>query len=206
MSPETRLRDYLDEVSRYVFEVDEAKINTIAGLFFDAVSQGHVILAAGNGGSLATAMHWATDVEKCVQMALPFEKRHHPHVPRVRVIGENTSILTAHANDDEWPNALAWQVGAWGEPGSVLLLLSASGASVNLLTAAAAARKQGLTVAALVGRKGSRLAEMAHVVLEVGTDDTQVAEDAQSVICHALFRELRRQLVERAQAEEQPAG
>lgn len=197
MSPdyEDPTREYLDGVSRFVYEIDADAIERLAALLAEAVARGHVILVAGNGGSLATVSHLAVDLEKCIQAELPIERRRHPHVPRIHILNGNASLMSAWANDDAWANAIAWQTGAWGESGSVLLLLSASGNSQNLLQAARVGRNNGLTVAALVGRTESRLASAAHILIEVGTHDVQIAEDTQSVMCHALFRALKRRLL-----------
>ncbi len=199
MSPdyENEARSYLDDVSRAIYEVCEEQVDRLAALLVTATFDGRLILAAGNGGSLATLVHLATDLEKCVAAAV---RSHHAGpglVPRVHVLGMNGSVLSAWSNDESWENALRRQVEVWGAPGDVLLVLSASGTSVNLLHAAAAARQRGMTVAALVGRKGSPLADLAHFRIEVGTEDVQVAEDVHSVVSHSTFREVRRLILER---------
>lgn len=190
----TGARDYLDACSRAIYDLDPERVALIADRLAHCAAAGHVILVAGNGGSHCTALHLATDLEKCLCAALPPARRTFPNVPRVRVLGENAGINTAWANDDQFVNALAWQVDAWSEAGGTLVLLSASGASPNLLRAADAAHARGLDVLALVGRAGSGLAAVADLALVVGTEDTQLAEDCHMVACHAIFRELLREI------------
>ena len=184
--------EYLLAVAAAVASVNPAAVDRLTTLLSRAMLEGRVLLVGGNGGSLATVMHFATDLEKCVQAELLFDQQHFPFVPRVHVLGGNTSVLTAWANDDSWNGALAAQVRAWGEPGGALFLLSASGRSPNLLAAAKAGRDAGLTVVALIGRAGSPLAALADEALEMGTEDIQTAEDVHHVLCHAIFRHLRR--------------
>lgn len=199
MSPDhvCHLREYLDDVSRHVYEINETQVERIVSLLVETVTENRLILAAGNGGSFLTAAHLAVDLEKCISVAVPDRVRGPGVVPRVHVLGLNGGTLMAWSNDEVWALALARQVEVWGSPGDVLICLSASGASQNLLQAARLARQRGMTVAALVGKKESPLEAMAHVALVVGTDDVQVAEDVHSCVCHCLFREVRRRIVER---------
>lgn len=203
MSPdyENETRSYLDDVSRAVYEVREDQVDRLAALLVTATFDGHLILAAGNGGSLATLVHLATDLEKCIAAAVQSRRVGPGLVPRVHVLGANASVLTAWSNDESWISALRRQVEVWGSPGDVLLVLSASGASENLLHAAGAARQRGMQVVALIGRKSSPLADLAHVKLEVGTDDVQAAEDVHSVVSHATFRQVLRLIMDRVGAE-----
>jgi len=191
---DSHVREYLDTVSRAVFDVDEMWINEIASLIAESAAAGHLLLVAGNGGSHCTALHFATDLEKCICDALPIEKAY--STPRVHVLGENPGIWSAWSNDIGWTGALARQIETWGRPGSLLLLLSASGESSNLIHAASAAKKRGLRVMALIGQVGSSLERWADLALVVGTEDVQAAEDVHSVVCHALFREVLRRVKE----------
>lgn len=199
MSPDytSATREYLDAVSRAVYEVEEAKIEEIAAMICEGAEDARLLLVAGNGGSHCTALHLATDLEKCIVDALPPENRGPSVTPRVRVLGENPGIWSAWANDNYWETALAHQVVAWGSPNALLLLLSASGESKNLVRALEAAHGRKMQVIALVGRHGSTLEQMADVALVVGTDDVQVAEDVHSTCCHAIFREVLRRIKER---------
>lgn len=190
-------RSYLDAVSLAISGVDEARIEEIAVLLTETAREGRLILIGGNGGSFATALHLATDLEKCVSAAVPLSLRGSSAVPRVKVLGENPCVWTAWANDVSWDTALAHQVTAWGRSGDVLLLLSASGASKNLVAAAAVAKAKGLTVVALVGKAVSELGLMADVPLVIGTDDVQQAEDCHMACCHAIFREVLRKVKDR---------
>lgn len=193
-----QLREYLDNVSRFVYEVNDDEVNRIAELIGETTIGNRLILLAGNGGSLHTAMHLAVDLEKCVLDPIKERNQAGPGVvPRCHVLGSNSGTWSAWCNDESQALALARQVQAWGSPGDVLLCLSASGASQNLLQAARTARQRGMVVAALIGRKGAPLEAMAHVVLTVGTEDVQIAEDVHSVVCHAVFREVRRRVLER---------
>lgn len=205
MNPETiensdyssSTREYLEAVSRAVFDINERQVDEMAAVIEQAVANNRAILVGGNGGSFLTASHLAVDLEKCIQIALPMGERCYPNVPRVHVLGGNPGTWSAWVNDDVPIYSLAWQVAAWGEPNGVLLLLSASGESANLIRAARAGRANGMIVFALVGRADSSLAEESDRSVVIGTRDVQIAEDAHSVICHALFKEVLRRVKER---------
>ena len=126
--------------------------------------QGGQILACGNGGSMAQAMHFAeewTGRFRADRQALPAIALCDP------------SQITCIANDFGFEEVFARQVDALGRPGDLLVLLSTSGASPNILRAARRARERGLRTAALLGRSGGKVAaevDLPIVVPEIPQD------------------------------------
>jgi phosphoheptose isomerase len=107
------------------------------------LSQGHRLLAAGNGGSAAEAQHLTAElVGRFRDDRPPFS---------AIALHAETSSLTAIGNDYGYDEVFARQVTAHARPGDVVLLLSTSGRSPNLLAAAAAARRAGASCWALTG-------------------------------------------------------
>ena len=117
-----------------------------------ALMADHKILACGNGGAAAEAQHFAAE------MMGRFERER----PGLSVIALNTdtALLTAIANDYDYDLIFSKQVRALGQPGDVLLLLSASGNSANIIEAVHAAHERQMTVIALTGQDGGKLAEL----------------------------------------------
>lgn len=74
---------------------------------------------AGNGGSMATAQHWACDLSKAAGR-------------RVQALGSNPAILTAYANDEGYEDALTSEFHRLSRSGDTIICLSCSGMSPNI--------------------------------------------------------------------------
>jgi len=151
------------------------------------------IFAIGNGGSAATASHFACDLAKNVRA---------DGLPAFRVVPltDNMPLMTAWANDTSYARVFAEQLAALVRPGDVLVAISCSGNSPNVLLAAEHARSLGCRVVALAGRTGGKLARLADVTIRVPSDSIEQVEDAHMAIAHSLCVVLRERL--RAEAAE----
>jgi D-sedoheptulose 7-phosphate isomerase len=143
------------------------------------------LFALGNGGSATDAMDVVADF------------RDPPHGwPRRRALDltEDTSILTAVANDIGVDAIFQRQVIAYGQAGDALLALSTSGGSSNVIEALAEARRRGLVTIAMVGYDGGRVAAegLADHVVVTRSQHIPRIQEAQASAYHAL-----RELVER---------
>ncbi len=135
-------------------------------------------LVAGNGGSLADAMHYAEE------WTGRFRSDRAPY-PALALA--DPTHLTCVANDYGYDQVFARAVRAFGREGDLLLLLSTSGQSPNLLRAAEAGRERGMVVAGLLGRGGGELAPLCDlVVLAPGTTSDRIQE-LHMLALHALI-------------------
>ena len=94
------------------------------------------VFIMGNGGSSATASHFACDLAKGTLA---------PGRPRFRAIAlkDNVPLLTAWANDTEYENIFADQPTNLAGPGDVLMGISGSGNSHNVLKVMVAGQEIG---------------------------------------------------------------
>jgi D-sedoheptulose 7-phosphate isomerase len=172
--------------AKYVaFAVDVAAIVTRA-----LEGQGKVILC-GNGGSAADATHLATEL----MGRFMIDRRPFPAVS----LADNSSALTAIANDHDFLDVFARQVHGLGRPGDVLIALSTSGRSENVIAAVNAAREVGLHTIGLTGRFGTPLASAVDRCLCVPSDDTPRVQEAHMLLGHTIC-----ELAERALAGRTP--
>lgn len=141
----------------------------------------------GNGGSAATASHIACDLANNVVRP-----------PRrgfnALSLAENVATLSATANDHGYERVYANQLMSLGDPGDVLIAVSASGNSPNVLVAMGCARERGLAVLALLGADGGFAAPLADRVVIVPETDPGIVEDAHLAINHAITQQLRARL------------
>ena len=122
-------------------------VNALVG----CVTAGGKVLACGNGGSAASAQHFAAE------FVGQFE-RERPGLAAIALASDGAA-LSAIANELDFGAVYARQVQALGAPGDVLLCFTTSGNSANVLAAVEAAHAKEMTVVALTGRGGGKLRE-----------------------------------------------
>lgn len=149
-----------------------------ARMLIEAVRGGHTVYVCGDGGSAAQAQHIAGEL---VGRFL----KDRPALPCV-ALTTDTSILTAVANDYDFEDVFARQVGGLVKEGDVLWALSTSGNSVNVLKAASLARKRGAKVLGMTGRSGGKLKELCDVALCVPADSSPPIQEGHLVLLHIL--------------------
>src|SRR5919199_5402095 len=150
-----------DDIESYWYGLAEVA----QGMPFDAIAGAADILLAchrrrgtifvvGNGGSAATASHFACDLAKGTRNDL---------APAFRVmpLTDNVPLMTAWANDTSYDRIFAEQLSALVQPGDVVVAISASGNSPNVLAATRVARQLGATTIAFTGHSGGRLGRLA---------------------------------------------
>lgn len=137
------------------------------------------LFLAGNGGSAATANHFAADLMKRSGFRL-----------RCRSLSDSGALITAISNDIAYDAVFTLPYELLAGDGDLLIVVSASGKSPNIVAVAQAARQKGRTVAALTAFDGGSLVDIAQPCIVVPTDDAGIAEDARAAILHAIARSL----------------
>lgn len=143
--------------------------------------EGRAVWICGNGGSAANAIHWAND------FVYPVVKRGGTGV-RIQALTANPSVLTCLGNDIGYDLVFARQLETFGTAGDVLVALSGSGNSPNILRGIEQARGQGIKSFAVLGFDGGKAKGLADTAIHIPTQDMQVAEDLQMVICHMVVQ------------------
>ena len=181
------LRDYWDEVANVAAMVDLDCLERVAVMLLNCQARGRVVFVVGNGGSAATASHFACDLSKGT-------RRDGPPTFHVVSLTDNVPLLTAWANDSGYDRVFSEQLTALARPGDLLVAISASGNSPNVVAAVDAARSCGIGVVGLSGRSGGRLARLVDVVVNVPSDRIEVVEDTHLVVAHSLCVAVRERL------------
>lgn len=163
------------------------QIARIADLLMECRERGSTVYVLGNGGSAATASHFACDLAKgtrCEGVA-PF---------RIVPLTDNVPLLTAWGNDTSYDRVFAEQLLPLVRSDDIVVMISASGNSPNVLAAAETARAAGAFTIALTGKTGGRLRDCADLVVRVPSTHIEQVEDAHSAIAHALCVALRERM------------
>ncbi len=149
-------------------------------LIMVSVTGGGKVLACGNGGSAAlTQMFAATFVAG-------FE-RERPELGAIALSADNV-LLTSVQQDNGVDQVFAKQIRALGQPGDVLLVVSASGQASNLLRAIDAAHERELSVVALTGQGGKirQLLRETDVHICVPHDRKARIQEVHLLVLHGL--------------------
>lgn len=174
-------RAYADYLHAMLLQVDAVKVAQMAELFLQARTEGRMIFFIGNGGSAATASHFAQDLAEVGRKA---------KVGGFRALSLTDSVpcITAAGNDFGYETVFAMQMSEIFSPGDVLVAISASGNSPNILRAVQLANEKGGITLALVGFDGGKLAQLAHYVVQVTSPKGEYGpvEDAHLILDHAV--------------------
>lgn len=159
--------------------IDAVKVEQAIEWFREAREQDRQIFVCGNGGSAATASHFATDMVKGASYGRP--KRF-----RILALTDSISTITAYANDLSYEAVFVEQLKNFARPGDLVVGISGSGNSPNVLRAIEYANSIGCRTIALTGRDGGRLAPLAQLTIHVPEPHMGRIEDAHLVVCHMI--------------------
>ncbi len=181
----TYISSYLDQVCDNLHHLPHDKIRQIIDILAQARAEERQIFVMGNGGSAATASHFACDLGKGTI---------DPGKPRFKVIAltDNISLFSAWANDFGYERVFVEQLDSLAQSGDVAIGISGSGNSENVLQAMDLARQRGLTTIGLTGFDGGRLKDKVEVCLLVDCQMMEQIEDAHMVVEHLICTALRR--------------
>lgn len=167
-------------------------VDRIAHELLRAYEKGRSVYIFGNGGSAATASHFACDLSKGTIRNLPSGTK------RLRVIAltDNVPVMTAWANDASYTDIFAEQLQNLLAPDDVVLAISGSGSSPNILKALEVALRCGAYTIGLTGFKGGKMKPLCRTCLVVPSDNMEVIEDVHMATCHAVASVIRRALTD----------
>jgi D-sedoheptulose 7-phosphate isomerase len=179
-------RAYLEYLQAVLRRIDPAEIGRFIRTLLDARERSATIFFIGNGGSAATASHFANDLSIGTN---DYEKPF-----RAFSLTDNVPILTAIGNDFGYDEIFVRQLRALGKSGDVLIGISASGNSPNLLKAFEYASSIGISTIAITAFDGGRMKALANQGIHVPTDLKEYgpAEDAHLVLDHLVTAYLMR--------------
>ena len=177
------LDTYLSQLGHTLAEIPRDALEAVAQALWETYVCDGTIIICGNGGSAATASHFACDLAKWTI---------NPDRRRLRALAltDNVPLMTAWSNDRSYESLFVEQLLTHYRPGDLLVAISGSGNSPNVLQAVAWANQAGAPTIGLSGFDGGKLARLARYILHVKNHMMPQVEDAHSAICHALAVQL----------------
>ena len=171
---------YLDYLTSVLKTIDAREIGQFIETLLDARERGATIYFIGNGGSTATASHFANDI------AIGTNSYEKPF--RAISLTDSNAIITAVGNDFGFEEIFVRQLRVLGRAGDVVVAISASGNSPNLLRAFDYAKSIGIKTVAITAFDGGKIKQMADEGVHVPTAPKEYgpAEDAHMVLDHLV--------------------
>lgn len=173
-------RNYFSYLSELIKKLDYEEIAKVIDLFLEARQSGKMIFFIGNGGSAATASHFANDIGIGTRSKFaPF---------RSMSLTDNNAVMTAITNDYGYEQVFVKQLETLFSKGDLLVAISASGNSSNLLNAVKFVHNRNGTTIGLTGFDGSMLKKTVDYSIHVTTDDGEYGpvEDIQMIFDHII--------------------
>lgn len=177
-SPLEFAQKYFNYLSDLLKKIDPKPVAQFIEAMEKARKTKNQIIFCGNGGSAATAGHFANDLiggPRCWDNAY-----------RAISLTDNTALITAIGNDHGYEKIFELQLRALMREGDVVVGISASGNSPNLLAGMRYANAHGATTVGLTGFDGGELAKLVQINIHVPTAKGEYGpvEDLHMVIDH----------------------
>jgi D-sedoheptulose 7-phosphate isomerase len=177
--------NYRERVNESLSIMDTRELSAAISLIRDTVDAGNRLWVCGNGGSAATASHFATDLSRCSNSS--------GEPVKGISLCDNTGLITAIGNDFGFDLVFSRQLSTAAMTGDLFIVITASGNSKNLLVAMEWAKNNGVRTLAITGFDGGKAKILADASLHVPTTngDYGVAEDTHSILCHFISLQFR---------------
>ncbi len=163
--------DYFQELEKTLKRIPLNKVDQLYGLLANHTGQ---VFVCGNGGSAATASHFATDLGKNSDLKV--------------MSFDSIPALTMYANDYSYIDVFRKQLWKHSEMGDIVILITTSGTSRNILSVVI--RGDGLSLVLLTGPTGIGVKDTHNISLHINVPSTtiEIVEDCHIAILHSVVR------------------
>lgn len=174
---------YVEQHLRVLNEIQVEAFDRAQSLIVEKLETQKPIFIIGNGGSSATASHFAVDWQKGAQQYLNF-------YPNVLCLSDNVPLITAIANDIAYTEIFTHQLSNRDSRNGLLVAISGSGMSENIISAMRKSVELGLQSVALTGFDGGEVGKIASIHCNVASTDIKVVEDVHLIFGHSIIHKL----------------
>jgi D-sedoheptulose 7-phosphate isomerase len=178
------INHYFAELEQMLHSLSRTHLQQVLALLEEAYQHGHRIFILGNGGSAATASHFALDLAKNTIT---------PGAPRLKAISltDHVPLITAWSNDTAYEHIFEEQLANLIEAGDVVIGISASGNSPNVINAMRLAKQTRAATIGLLGAKGGVLKTLVDAYILAPGQNIEQEEDAHLILAHIITRHMR---------------
>jgi D-sedoheptulose 7-phosphate isomerase len=174
------IEPYFETLKRTVDQVDRKEIQKAMEILVKARDEKKYIFIMGNGGSAATASHYAGDFNK--GLSLNRNKRF-----RFVALNDNAPTVLSLANDVSYDAIFVEQLKNFLDGGDVVIAISGSGNSKNIINAVEYAKAHGNKVIGITGFSGGQLKTLCDISLHAPINSMQITEDIHMIFDHLMM-------------------
>jgi D-sedoheptulose 7-phosphate isomerase len=173
--------NYCNYLTELMESLDYDAVAYVSKCFLEARQKGSTIFFIGNGGSAATASHFAQDLAEVGRKASTKSFK-------TLSLTNNMPLITAVGNDYGYEKIFVIQMQEMFSKGDVLVAISASGNSPNVIEAVKYAKQNEGTTIGLVGFDGGELSELCDHVIHVVSNKGEYGpvEDIHMILNHMI--------------------
>jgi len=165
------------QLSAALLSVDRDELRKAIETLSEVREKRGSVWIVGNGGSAATASHFANDLTKMAGI-------------KAFSVADMGPTVTAYGNDDGWDRMFQHAIDVYLEADDAVVAISCSGLSANVIMAARSI--QNLIILTGNGWDENALARLpARSLLVAAVDDITLQEDIHLAMCHAIAKELK---------------
>lgn len=180
VTPKDYISGYFGYLNEVIKKVNVEELNDFIELILETRESNGTVYFIGNGGSAATASHFAND------LAIGTRSSHNPF--RAVSLTDNNTVITAISNDFGFEYVFVKQLESCLNKNDVLVSISASGKSKNILMATEYANSIGAKTVGITGFDGGELKNISEVSVHVpsGTGEFGPVEDIHMIFNHIV--------------------
>ena len=176
------VKDYLTRLKQILDDIDVDVISDIVDTLEETIENKSRIYILGNGGSAATASHMVNDLGAGLRRrdVINFD---------VTSLGDNSSVVTAIANDIGYENIFYMQMKGHINADDVVVAISCSGDSPNIIKAVDYAKDLGCKIIGVTGFNGGYLKKISNINFHVDAPEGEygLVEDAHMILDHIIY-------------------
>jgi D-sedoheptulose 7-phosphate isomerase len=192
------IHEYFEDLKVTTQRISQEDICSVLRLLYTVWREGKQVFITGNGGSAASAIHFACDLNKYTAIE---------GKPRFKAfcLNDNIPLVSALTNDLGWDNVYYEQLRNFLNIGDLLIVISVHGGSgadkagvwsQNILKAAKYVQDNGGKVIGLSGFDGGAIKQVADACIVVPVNSTPQVEGFHVVLTHMLCAGLKQMIAE----------
>jgi len=172
-------KNYIRRFNKELASLNLKQIEDVVNVLYDAYKNRRKIFIMGNGGSAATASHFACDLNK---NTIAKDK------PRFRAISlvDNVSLLTAISNDIGYEDVFVEQLKYLLKSNDIVIGISGSGNSANVVKALEYAKKIKAVTIGILGFNGGKAKDIVDHFIHVKSCHYGRVEDIHLFLGHII--------------------
>lgn len=174
------IKKYINNEIETLNKLDIDNLNNVINTICETYCKNGNIYIFGNGGSAATASHFANDFNKGLS-------EHLPQKFNFICLNDNVPTLLAIANDIGYDYIFEFQLTGKLKTEDLVIGISGSGNSKNVIKAIKYAKSVGAKTIGITGFNGGQVSEICDISLNVPVQNMQITEDIHMIFDHLIM-------------------